>query len=193
MRESPSSDESWSSFDGRVGMEGEMRVVALAPDVELTRELRDQLVERNLAALAAVAALEERRSDTAEEDSALHQEIARLDAKLNVLADLVNRLLAPASGLPARQPVRFNAMGAVVPAELLPAGLPDGSPMLLRLHLDACPSLPLELPAHCVRRLDDARLFLAFDPMPEAASDAIERLVFRHHRRKVAEARHLGD
>lgn len=192
MSESLPSGESWSSFDDRVSVQGLLPVEVLPLDGGASLAVRDQLVERNLAALAAVAALEDRRSDVGEEDSALGQEIARLDAKLSVLADLVNRLLAPAGSLPRRQPVRFNAVGAVVPAELLPEEMPETGRVLLRLHLDACPSLPLELPARCVRRSDDAQAFLLFDPMPDAAHDAIERLVFRQHRRKVAEARHLG-
>jgi hypothetical protein len=39
------------------------------------------------------------------------------------------------------------------------------------------------------QRCDDGRFFAAFAAQGEAQGDAIERLVFRHHRRRVAEAR----
>jgi len=40
-----------------------------------------------------------------------------------------------------------------------------------------------------VRAIDENRSFVEFAMQGDATSDAIERLVFRHHRRKVAEAR----
>ena len=147
------------------------------------------LAERNGNTLAAIAALEERRVDTAEDDNPLVQEMRRMDAKLTALVDIVNHLLVPTDTLPPRQMLRFNAVGALLPAALLP----PGEALLLRLHFDVCRSLPLELPARVERRLDDGRAFVVFGPLSDVMSDAIERLVFRHHRRKVAEARQLTD
>ncbi|HTM27885.1 MAG TPA: PilZ domain-containing protein [Rhodanobacter sp.] len=45
------------------------------------------------------------------------------------------------------------------------------------------------LAARVERQFDDGRVFVVFAPHGDALSDAIERLVFRHHRRKVAGAR----
>ena len=72
--------------------------------------------------------------------------------------------------------VRFNAIGALVPSALLPAGKDEA--LCMSIHLDACPSLPLELPARVQRRLDDGLAFLAFEPLGDAAAYAIERLRF---------------
>ena len=109
-----------------------------------TRLALARLAERNLSTLASIAAIEERRAESADDDNPVLQELARLDAKLNALVDIVNRLLPPADSLPPRQRLQFNALGALCcRRELLPAG----EPVLLRLHFDACPSLPLELPA----------------------------------------------
>ncbi|MGB5940235.1 MAG: PilZ domain-containing protein, partial [Rhodanobacter sp.] len=139
----------------------------------------------NANVLAAIAALEERRADAGEDDSPLMQEMLRMDAKLNVLVEIVNSLLVPDGTLPPRQLLRFNAIGAVLPAGLAPAG--DG--LLLRMRFDPCRSLPLELAAQVARQFDDGRMFVAFAPLGDALGDAIERMVFRHHRRKVAGAR----
>ncbi|HZX71015.1 MAG TPA: hypothetical protein VFE77_09370, partial [Rhodanobacter sp.] len=49
------------------------------------------LVERNGNTLAAIAALEERRVDNAEDDNPLVQEMRRMDAKLTALVDIVSR------------------------------------------------------------------------------------------------------
>lgn len=177
-------DALWLAFSERVCVDDQLRL-SLVPREEGASTLA-QLGERNLSTLASIAAIEERRADGADDDSPVLQELARLDAKLNALVDIVNRLLVPASTLPGRVHVRFNAIGALVPATLLPVAT---GAVCMRIHLDACPSLPLELPARVQRRLDDGLAFLALEPLGDAAADAIERFVFRHHRRKVAEAR----
>jgi hypothetical protein len=112
----------------------------------------------------------------------------RMDAKLNALVEIINQLLVPSSSLPARRVLRFNAIGAVLPAAMVPAG--DG--LVLRLRFDLCRSLPVELPGQVDRPLDDERVFVAFSPLGDVLSDAIERLVFRHHRRKVAGSRQFS-
>lgn len=178
-------DDLWLAFSSRVSVEGALRASCEALDAMPDRPALTRLAERNLSTLASIAAIEERRVEAADEDSPVLQELARLDAKLNALVDIVNRLLAAPESLPARNCLQFNALGAVVPAELVPGN----EVVLLALHFDACPSLPLELPSRVLRRLDDGRVFLAFEPCGDVLGEALERLVFRHHRRKVAETR----
>ncbi|MDW2983359.1 PilZ domain-containing protein [Rhodanobacter sp. KK11] len=176
---------SWDDFEQRVSCEESLHAdcepLAWPPPPARLQ----QLAERNANVLAAIAALEERRADAGEDDSPLMQEMLRMDAKLNVLVEIVNSLLVPDGTLPPRQLLRFNAIGAVLPAGLAPAG--DG--LLLRMRFDPCRSLPLELAAQVARQFDDGRMFVAFAPLGDALGDAIERMVFRHHRRKVAGAR----
>ncbi|GAB3789538.1 PilZ domain-containing protein [Dyella agri] len=176
---------SWDEFDQRLSSEehlhSDSEPLAWPPPAELLQ----RLAERNANTLATLAALEERRADFGDDDNPLMQEMLRMDAKLTALVEIVNQLLAPAATLPPRHALRFNAVGALLPAALLPPG--DG--LRLRLHFDACRSLPLELVGRVVRVFDDGRGFMEFATPGDAISDAIERLVFRHHRRKVAEAR----
>jgi hypothetical protein len=181
------SDSRWDDFEQRVSVEELLHITAepLAWPLAPARSL--SLSERNGNALAAIAALEERRVEAAEDDNPLVQEMRRMDAKLTALVDIVNRLLTPADALPGRRLVRFNARGAVIPTELVP----PGEALLLSLRFDHCRSLPLELAAEPDRALNDGRTFVAFTALNDAQGDAIERLVFRHHRRKVADARQL--
>lgn len=181
-------DATWSTFVERVSCEGRWPVDAQPLDWPMSAAAIDRFTEHNAHVLATVAALEERRAEASEEDGPVLQELARLDAKLNALVDIVNRLLVPADALPLRRSIRFNAVGAQIPDDLLAALPTDAPTVLLRLRLDACPSLPLELPALRCQSVD-AQTFLAFVDLPESTRDAIERLVFRHHRRKVAESR----
>jgi hypothetical protein len=175
---------SWDDFEQRVSSEESLHVDSEPLVWPPSRAQQLYLAERNATTLAAIAALEERCMDT-DDDNPLMQEIQRMDAKLNALIDIVNHLLVPTASLPPRQLLRFNVVGAVLPAALLPAG----EALVLRPRFDVCRSLPLELPARVERRLDDGQVFVAFAPMGDVLGDAIERLVFRHHRRKVAESR----
>lgn len=179
------SDDLWLAYSERVSVEGALRARCEPLPATLDATALARLVERNLSTLASIAAIEERRAEGADDDSPVLQELARLDAKLNALVDVINRLLTPVESLPARNSLTFNALGAVMPAQ----EVPDSTQVLLRLHFDACPSLPLELPARVERQLDDGRVFLAFEPASDVLTAALERLVFRHHRRKVAETR----
>jgi hypothetical protein len=179
------SDEGWLEFSERVAWDARFHATCEAgprPDAAALALIND----RNASVLVAVSALMDRRSDTSEDDSPLTQEVARLDAKLNVLMEIVNRLLLPQSGLPPRIALRFNASGAVLPWDSLPAA---GQTALLKIHFDACRALPLELP--CIRLAGpaDGKGFLGFEGLTEPVRDGIERLVFRQHRRQVAEAK----
>lgn len=177
----------WNEFEQRVSVE-EMLHVAIEPLAwPMPQAQALALAERNGNALAAIAALEERRVEATDDDNPLMLEMRRMDAKLTALVDIVNRLLVPADALPPQRLLRFNARGAVLDAEM---ALP-GDTILLSLRFDHCRSLPLELPARRETQDDVGRTFVSFVAVNDAQSDAIERLVFRHHRRKVAEARQL--
>lgn len=179
------SDEAWNVFSERVAWDFRFHATcesAQRPDPAALALIND----RNASVLVAVSALMDKRSESTEDDSPMTQEVARLDAKLNVLMEIVNRLLLPQAGLPPRIPVRFNGAGAALPSATLPA---VGEPVLLKLHFDACRALPLELPGVRVAGPDEAHGFIAFEGLSEAVREGIERLVFRQHRRQVAEAR----
>ena len=181
-------DDAWLTFSERVSCEDDCHFDCEPLENPLSPAQAQRQSERNAHVLATIGALEEHHADAGEDDSPLMQEMLRMDAKLNALVDIVNLLLVPSSNLPPRQSLRFNAIGAVLPATLVPTGHVS---LLLRLRFDVCRSLPLELVAQVERPLDDGRVFVAFAPLGDAVGDAIERLVFRHHRRRVAETRQL--
>lgn len=175
----------WDEFEQHLSSEELLHADCKPLEWPPSPEVLQRLAERNANVLAMLASLEERRTDHGDEESPLMQEILRMDVKLTALVEIVNQMLAPDTSLPPRQTLRFNAVGAVLPTALVPKG--DG--MLLRMHFDACRSLPLELPARVSRTVGEGRSFVEFTLHGDATSDAIERLVFRHHRRKVAGAR----
>jgi hypothetical protein len=174
------------AFADQVSYEGLLHVSCEIAAMPEPRELV-LLNERNASLLLTLASLVDRRADGVEEDSALNQELARLDAKLNAVIELVNRLALPSVDLPPRIPVRFNALAAELPRRFLPA--PD-SRVMLRIHFDACRALPLELPGRVQEGSAGELGLVAYDGLAETVREAILKLVFRQHRRQVAEARH---
>lgn len=133
-----------------------------------------------------------------EESQEMAQEFQRLDAKLNLMLELMAEWLRGQGDLPPPVPLRFNARGIAWEAEDPPA--PD---TLLRLRLFVCPSLPKPLVLHArVLRHEPGdepghdtggdtgatamRAVAEFLQLSPAAVDGLERLVFRRHRREVA-------
>lgn len=177
----------WEEFEQHLACEGEWHVDCAPLAWPVDARTAAAYIEKNLSVLATIAVLEDRRSDNVDDDNPVMQEMQRLDAKLNALIDIVNRLLVPIA-LPPRQSLRFNAIGALVPASFAT----DNEALLLRIRFDASPGLLLELPARCVRQFADGRQFVLFEQTSDALREGLERLVFRHHRRKVAVIRHAA-
>lgn len=179
-------DDSWQAFSERVTYDDGLHASCVASSSPIGDLQLVALRERNLNVLGTLAAFGERRSDASDDESPMAQDMLRLDNKLNVMMAMLDQLLQRGADLPPRQFIRFNAVGALLPIALWPA---HAASALLRLHFDGCMALPLELPARLVQERDGDHVFVAFECLGDATGDALERLVFRHHRRKVAESR----
>lgn len=158
-----------------------------AEDV-LQRELR---IKRCLGVLAAQSAFDDMRSEPGDESVNFIPELSRLDAKVNHLIDLVAALLSSGTPLPAAVPVSFNAWGVAWQAA---GAFPQpGSTLMVRIHLDANAALPLDMPARAMAPLVDANAAewqrAVFLDTAESVREGLERLVFRMHRKKLAEER----
>ncbi|NII09199.1 PilZ domain-containing protein [Oleiagrimonas sp. C23AA] len=179
-----STSHAWHEFSDRVAYEGSVRLnlsVRPLPDAPRLAQLSDMGAQ----ILATLEAMEERRG--LDDDSAIAHELARMDAKLNVLMELLNRALMPESKLPERQHLRFNAFGLSGAVSL-----PDqGSTVRVRLHFDGCRAMPLELFGQVASGTPAP--FIAFHGVGETLREAIERMVFRHHRRLIADRRGARD
>jgi len=118
-------------------------------------------------------------------DHAMH----RIEAKLDLLTLLVAGISASDATDPAR-PLRWSARGACVAVDGI---LATGTRGQFRIRPGDWLPTPLRLPATVIAcDTDDsgaARAWLRFDPMPAALETALERHLFRIHRRSIAESR----
>jgi hypothetical protein len=117
------------------------------------------------------------------------QALQRLDAKLDLVLELLSRMLAREHPETQPRPLRWSRHGACAQSR---QPLEEGSHALLVLVMPAALSLPLRLPVQVLAREDqdaDARLWLAFPQDAPALTAALERFLFRQHRRQVAASR----
>jgi hypothetical protein len=144
--------------------------------------------------LAAESSLDEVRVHEAlkDESPALVHELQRLETKVNILLRLTAELSLRNSGAPAAQRIRLTSRGLEWFGENAPA---VGSMGLLALYIHPAVSHPLKIP--CIvageRTEDSIRAAqLRFAGLSDAVIEQLEKLIFRHHRRLVAGARHAA-
>lgn len=137
--------------------------------------------------LRDIGVAEERRHEDHEDRTPAEDGLRRLEAKVDLLTRLVAGVLAREGGMPAHRHVHLSRRGARIRGLASPA-----TPGPLRLRLQVADWLPelLEFPAALVEAEGDT-LWLRFDGLAPGLEAALERLVFRLHRRQVAVTRRL--
>jgi hypothetical protein len=152
----------------------------------------NQYADRNIRVLQAAAALDEQGpTEKSDENSPHAADLLRLEMKMNLLLDLVGRILASNQPRPRAFPVKFNAQGASW--KLPGGGSPEAAPKLgdegmMEIFLKDCLPEPLRLFGR-VAQAGDAQVKVKFQNPGEAVADLIEKLAFRRHRRQVADQR----
>jgi hypothetical protein len=144
------------------------------------------LEEANLLLLQACVSVEEHPARDKNEDlGPLAGELARLDFKLNLVMQLLSRLVAREKMPPATD-INFNGLGASWTFVGRPPSL--GEHGLLRVQLRSSLPQPLELPAEVVA-VDAGTAKVKFPGLSEALVESIQRLAFLRHRRQIADVR----
>jgi hypothetical protein len=142
--------------------------------------------DRNLRVLQGCDALEEHGQTETDEESPHSADLMRLDFKLNLLLDLAGQLLAASQPRPTSVPIRFNAMGATWQS---PEPIAVGAHGVLEIVVRDIVVQPLQLPAQTVAGAKEGSVRVRFLSLGEVVADHIEKLVFRRHRRRIADAR----
>ncbi|WP_395793507.1 PilZ domain-containing protein [Aquimonas sp.] len=152
-------------------------------------EFRSAAVAAAERLLHSLVALESSLPEEAEPgltDSALQ----RLDAKLDLVLDLLSRLLASEQPTLLARPLRWSRLGARIEVSEAPQ---VGSPQLLILHLQTGLPVPLKLPVDVLAVAPGAGglhiAWLAFPTDAAGLEAELQRLLFRQHRRQIAASR----
>ena len=145
--------------------------------------------ERNASLLKTLASDEQTRREPEPSLEALIQEIDRLDQKLNLVTELLADLVRREVVVPSPHPFRLSSAG--VSFEYSEAeSVGEGDWMKVSLFLLANVPRPLEFAGRVIRSNPDFVaenwLTVSFEQVNEMVESALDRLVFKHHRREVA-------
>lgn len=149
----------------------------------------EQAAEHAEAMLRTLSLVEENYSDDGEEHGSNDIPMHRVEAKLQLLLEMVGTLVARQCDLPASQPLRWSRLGLNLTVD---AAAAVGDTGLVQLQL--LPWLPqlLTLPCQVLASgIADGRqqLWLAITPLSPSLESALERHLFRHHRRAISATR----
>jgi hypothetical protein len=168
--------------------------VVFTPGVLAEGLLLARLNADNHQLLGAESSLDEVRVHEAlkDESPALLHELQRLEYKVNILLRLTAELALRSSGLPPPERVRMSPRALEWFGE---HPLKPDTAGLLSVYINSALPQPLKIPSIVVgqRSVDGGSATqLRFVGLSDAVVDMLEKLIFRHHRRLVAGAKHAA-
>lgn len=155
----------------------------------LSATASERAAEHAEALLRTMALVEENFSDDPEERGSTDMPMHRVEAKLQLLLEMVGTLLAKHSDLPAAVAMRWSRLGFCLPSATAATSDEVGV-----VELQLLPWLPqlLTLPCRvlaCEREAAGFQLWLAIEPLSPSLETALERNLFRRHRRAISASR----
>lgn len=150
---------------------------------EASQRLR--LEQGNVDLLKTLVALEEGSSEPGSSDEDKDPDVQRVEFKVNLLLDLVGRLYLDHLNLPPLTPMRLSGEALEWLEE--PAPTP-GAWLQVQLYISQRFPQPLILLGRSVAAAPGSRYpcRIALEGLSQPLQDALERFIFRHHRRLVA-------
>lgn len=146
--------------------------------------------QTNEDVLRAILSLDDiHRSELHEQDPVLAQELVRLESKVDLVLELVGQLLVRQLVLPEAAPLRVFAGRVEWEAATAPQ---TGKPVLVELFICNRIPRPLWLPATILAAPKPGWAAARFGDLGDSVQDQLEKLIFRHHRRRVAVTRRGG-
>jgi len=151
---------------------------------------RDRMALQGEALLRGLAVIDDGAPRVEDPEQPADPSLLRLEAKLDVLTLLMTGFAASQGALDAPVALVWSARGAEVQVR---GTFTVGTEGTFRMAASDWLPTPLMVPATVVASAPDGdgitRVWLRFEPLSPALSDALERHVFRIHRREVAEIR----
>ena len=149
----------------------------------------DKLDASNINTLKVISSLELAGIEPNDELGAVGQELARLELKVNVLLDMMSRLMTRDQMLPESIPVWLSGEEISWTA---PESIASGAYLLVTLFMSPAYPQPIVLPAITSESVveDDQFLINArFVDMILAVREELDKQIFRFHRRHIATVR----
>lgn len=134
--------------------------------------------------LRSVAALEEKIEH--DDPDPVWQELKRQDMKLNLILDMIGTLLLQQKLVPPPSELQLTASGLHIGATQTPA---PAQHCRVQLYIEPAIPKPLTLYGQCHPSAQAGMIDIAFNGVGKSVTDNIDKFIFRHHRRRIAQAR----
>lgn len=148
-----------------------------------------QLCEAAETLLTGLAHVEDSHPDEKDQHGPLEVALQRVEAKLDLVMGLLGSILAREESAPSHH-LRWSRLGVSV---VMPDAVAPGDLRLLRLRPAHWLPQHLELPVRVLATVPEGngqRLWLAIEPTGGPLEAALERHLFRLHRREIAARQH---
>jgi hypothetical protein len=146
--------------------------------------------EHNEHVLRCVNLLSDKVKEKIDDESEVDSTLVRLEAKMNLILEMLSKLSVGRDDLGKSTQVRVAATGIEwICREQQPT---EGDKLWIKLNIDSRVPEALQLAAQ-VETISDTDsgvvIYAKFDDMGEAVQDQLEKMIFRQHRRKVAHSK----
>ncbi len=158
------------------------------PETETEWELA-RASEQNEHLLRFANLLGEQHRERTDEESEWDSRLSRIESKVDLLVDLFSRLLEQNASAMQAGPVRLSGAGIEWQSPVAPE---SGANIWVQLQLDRRLPGTLRLPAKVLEVVEvdnEQRITAGFQALGEGVQDQLEKIIFRHHRRQVAQSR----
>lgn len=182
-----------TTLGDRIVFHGDLPIAWQPVEQDPTRAELAGLNESNGSLLRLFSVLDEHFSEPADGNPEIQQALSRLDAKLNLVLDLVGEVLARQLQLPRPHQIALSELG-VHWLEPKPEALPARAGQKAYIDLYLKPEFPRPLRffaqlAVSGRTEKGLRFSAQFRGMGEEVQDGLAKLIFRQHRRMIASQR----
>jgi len=147
----------------------------------------DACDEKNQRLLQSLAILDEHHIENQEDNRELSGDIARLESKVDLLLEMMSKLLVSSDLLsPTKVSLRADGVSWFGDASQTQE---KGATVWIELVLDERLLEPLKLPAEvysCEVLNGEVQCVARFVNMGDSVSELLEKAIFRHHRREIA-------
>lgn len=140
--------------------------------------------ESNELLLRSVSVLEEKLDH--DENDELAQELKRQDMKLNLILDMIGTLLMQQQVIPGLRELQLTASSlrlAIVPKPVM------SQFCRVQLYIEPAIPKPLTLFGQCEAADQPGMTDVVFRGISQVVTDHLDKFIFRHHRRRIAQAR----
>ncbi|MFP4079067.1 MAG: PilZ domain-containing protein [Ectothiorhodospira sp.] len=171
-------------FDGLLSIRDRLPLLWSAGEPPGDEELA-RYNEANESLLRVCASLDDTAPRVGEDGGEWSHDLMRIESKLNVLMEMVGSLMRSQVRLPPAVDMRLSSRGLAWAPQ---TGFPSGTGLHLQWYL--CPHFPrpLELFARVCPASGEG-ITARFEGLSPQVEDGIQKLIFRRHRRSIAQSR----